>query len=55
MMQNLYNLPNTGTVAEIQRRVSFVCIQIELQGVRNVTWDCEFWMLQECHTKAKCS
>jgi hypothetical protein len=33
---------NIWIVSEIQCRCSFVCLQIELQSERNVTWDCTF-------------
>jgi hypothetical protein len=46
---------NTLTVAEIQCRFSFVCVQIELQCARNVMWDCAFRVLQQYHRKARFS
>jgi hypothetical protein len=46
---------NTLMVAEIQCRFSFVCLQIKLQGARNVTWDSAFRVLLEYHTKARFS
>jgi hypothetical protein len=33
---------NTWIVAAILCRSSFMCIQIKLQSVKNVTWDCSF-------------
>jgi hypothetical protein len=42
---------NTLSVAEIQCRFSFVCIQLELQGARNVTYDCALHVLQVYHKK----
>jgi hypothetical protein len=42
---------NTLMVAEIQCRLSFLCVQTELQCGGNVTWDCAFWVLQQYHIK----
>jgi hypothetical protein len=46
---------NALTVAEIQCRFSFVCVQIEFQCGRNEMWVCEFRMLQQYHTKVRFS
>jgi hypothetical protein len=51
----LWSQTYTSTMAEIQCRFSFVCIQIKLQGVRNVMWDCVFQVLQEYHSKVRFS